>query len=185
MKKTIIAVPIFLFALLILIGGVVFVIARYQHSTPQKVSNINPSVPLAKAQLKVANSDQKLTVGIPIRVEIVGSSLNHAVTGYDVIVSYDKKTLTLVSAQSLLPSFNLFKIEKETGVTLTGVLSLAEKKGEILSATPFIALNFVPKTYGAKTISVMPSLNKSKTQFIDQDNNSFLPLGNEITISVQ
>ncbi|NTU47248.1 hypothetical protein HGA88_06485 [Candidatus Roizmanbacteria bacterium] len=190
MKKIyIIYTSVIVFPIVVLVGIILAINAYLTNKTPSTaatshVSQISTPTPATGLSMQLVPSGTELKTGSPVHVQISAASAEHLISGYDLIISYDKTALTLQSAISLVPSFSLFKLEKPSATTITGVLSLGQKNGIVLNDTPIVNLIFIPKTKGTQSIQMSASLGKLKTQLVDQETRVFSPRLGNVTLAI-
>lgn len=117
----------------------------------------------------VKESEADLRVGDSVTILIKGSSGGKDVTGYDVLIGYDKDILQIGTVTTDTPDYEIFKFEKNTHMTVTGIKDFQKKDVSILDNTTLLKLTFTVKQKGKAMVSVFPSQGKENTQFVDAE----------------
>jgi len=104
--------------------------------------------------------------------EIIASSNNHNIVGFDFIVENDKlDQLNNIIASTLLPSFSLYQSKKNNFLILTGTKKLNFNQSTILNQTPIVSL----KTRQPIKLNLKTIWGKYTSKLIDDQSNVLKP----------
>lgn len=152
-----------------------------------KIEKNNSTVPFdpSKAWIEVTAPSQTGTVNQPVTIILKGFSDGKDVNGYDILFGYNPADFDIVSAESMLPSFQIFKFTKKDHVTFTGVKSLTEKNSTVLDNTELLKITVKPKRKAALSFTVLPASGKEKTKFVDSQVQAIVPQVKSVKVAIE
>jgi len=157
--------------------------------TTQVLSPTNTPTPKIKKigaiSLSATKQAVSLTKGEKITVLAKLNSEGRDVVGFDIILKFDQKSLTLDRVKSLLPSFSLFKRAVSTGEVITGAKKVSQKRKIILNNDPLVRLVFTPKREGQYNIGISAANGIDKTQFVNSQTQIIYPKTTNLSIYVK
>jgi len=104
--------------------------------------------------------------------QILASSYNHDIVGFDFIVECENLVaFDDLTASSLLPSFSLYPTKKENFLILTGVKKLNFQQPTVFNQTPVVEL----KSKNPIKINLKVSFGKYTSKLVDNQNNILKP----------
>ena len=120
-----------------------------------------------------------------IDLEIMASSEEKSIVGYDIVVKFEEGAVDIVRASSLLSDFTLYPTKRSDHYIITGVKKLSSREPTILDDTPILRLTVMPKKSGALNVMIVERLGLEKTQMVDDKTNIFVPKIGEVTLEVR
>lgn len=152
-----------------------------------KTEKDNSTVPFdpSKAWIEVTSESETGTVNQPITIILKGFSDGKDVNGYDILFGYNSADFDIVSAESMLPSFQIFKFTKKDHVTFTGVKSLTEKNSTVLNNTELLKITVRPKKKASLNFTILPSSGKEKTKFVDSQVQAIVPQVKSVKVAIE
>lgn len=152
-------------------------------------TSITPPAPvvqtLGSLSFQSTSQVQSVDVDKALDLEIMASSEEKSVVGYDVVVKFEEGAVDIVRASSLLSDFSLYPIKKSDHYIITGVKKLSNREPTILDDTPMIRLTIMPKKSGSLTLAIVDKLGLEKTQMVDEKTIILVPKVGEITLEVR
>lgn len=133
---------------------------------------------------KISADSNKFSLNQEIEVLVTGQTENIDVTAFDIIFYYQRESFDLVSVTEFTKDFSLTKIEKGDNLIFSGV----EKPGANINS-PFldekiVSLRLKPKKKGVFQLGIISSLEREKTQFVDNQSKIYYPKTNQISIEI-
>ncbi len=122
-----------------------------------------------KVWLEVTAESTKGKVNENMTLVINGFSEGKDVNGYDILFAVNSQEFEIISAESVLPTFQIFKFTKDDHVTFTAMKSMNAKDKTVLNNTPVLKIVVKPKKRGKINFSIMPFAGKEKTKFVDSN----------------
>jgi len=182
------------FVLLLVFIGLAFLLfflyqSRKKTDEQVNFTTITPPVqivqPLGSFSLNTTAEVTSVDVDKTIDLEIMASSEEKSIVGYDIIVKFEEGAVDIVRVSSLLPDFSLYPTKKSDHYIITGVKKLSSRESTILDDTPLLRLTVMPKKSGALNIAIIERLGLEKTQMVDDKTNIFAPKIGEVTLEVR
>ena len=104
--------------------------------------------------------------------QILASSYNHDIVGFDFIVEKEDMTdSSILTVSSLLPSFSLYQTKKENFLILTGVKKLNFSQPAVFSETPVVEIKLTKPV----KINLKNTWGKYTSKLVDNQNNILIP----------
>lgn len=117
-------------------------------------------------------------------LSIVGDSAGQTVSGYDVLVSYDKDAFDFIEGKSKDDDFSIFTFKRDSHITITAVKALQNITETKFSQTPILTLTFQPKKAGNYSFSIEPQIGKETTTMVTDKTEKLNPEGSTISVNV-
>lgn len=111
-----------------------------------------------------------------IELELMADSNQKSIVGYDIVMTYQKGAVEILSVDSLLADFEIFPLEKSDQFIITGVKKLESRTPVIFNNTAILKLTVIPKKAGDVTLQVIDKIGLEKSQMIDEQTNILMPL---------
>lgn len=151
--------------------------------------NQDKPLDMTKAWMKVSADSSSVTLGQSVSLTATGDSEGHAVTGFDVLLSFPN-TLNLVSVKESNSSFQLFKgAEQKVGeytiLPLTFTLASEKNDGIIFKGDVLFTASFTAVSSGKTAITILPSLDNKTTKFVDSQVKVVIPQVQQAKITIQ
>lgn len=185
---------VFRFILLVVLIVFAFLLF-YLYQTRSKVEKqqnfitVTPLPPvilkMGAISLKAASEVPTGEVNTPLELDIVATSDQKSIVGYDVVVKFEEGTLEVASAKSLLPDFDLYPAKKSDHYILTGTKKLESVDPTVLDNTAIVRLTLVPKSKGELLLTIADRLGLEKSQMVDEETKVLLPRVGQITLEIQ
>lgn len=135
--------------------------------------------------LKSASEINTGDVDKALDVDIVASSDQKSIVGYDAVVKFEKGGVDVVSAKSLLPDFDVFTLKKSDYYIVTGTKKLGSQESTILDNTAILRLTLMPKKPGTLVLTLAETLGLEKSQMVDTESKILTPQLGEIILEIQ
>jgi len=104
--------------------------------------------------------------------QILASSYNHDIVGFDFIVEKEDMTnSSILTASSLLSSFSLYQTKKENFLILTGVKKLNFSQPTVFSNTPLVEIKLTKPV----KVNLKNTWGKYTSKLVDNQNNILTP----------
>lgn len=94
--------------------------------------------------------------GTPFTLNLIATSANNTVAGYDVILSYDTTSLKRQSIQNKASDFRIFTYDRGSHLSLSATKNLEVTTPIQFTNTPILSLTFVGKQKGTYVFSLKP-----------------------------
>ncbi|MCL4364668.1 cohesin domain-containing protein [Patescibacteria group bacterium] len=120
-----------------------------------------------------------------VTFNVVADSDGENVSAYDIQIGYDPLAFDFQSAVSIDPSFQVYPFHKDKLLTLTAVKATQDQTPSIFTNKPVIKLNFKSKKSGNYTFSVLSSIGKETTKFVNTKTQIINPQVNEMNVIVK
>lgn len=183
-KLTLFIVFIIFIALLIFINQS----RKKSRSQPEPIS-LTPAAQIIKTagsiRLSTISLDKVVDVDKAMDVEVIASSDEKSIVGYDVILAYEEGVVEVVSATSLLPDFDLYEFKYSDHFIITGAKKLDAIEPSVFDSTAIARIKLIPKRTGQLNLKVLSTLGKEKTQLVDEETQVLRPAVSEITLEIE
>lgn len=120
-----------------------------------------------------------------ITLKVKGSSNGRDITGFDILVMFDKSVFDVVSTASLADGFTIFANNSRDHLTVTGIKDIGKQEDTVFNGNDLIQVVLKPKTSGTFKVEILENSGKEKTQLVDRDVNAYTPKLSEYTVTVQ
>lgn len=120
--------------------------------------------------------------GNVVKLDIVADSNFKYIVGFDVIIKHDKNAIEVIAAESLLPDFDAYFLEKSDHFIVTGGKKITSNKSLLFNNTAIIRLTIIPKKTGEITLKIVEKQGKEKSQMIDIKSTVLIPKVGEIIL---
>ena len=135
--------------------------------------------------LKSASEINTGDVDKALDVDIVASSDQKSIVGYDAVVKFEEGAVEIISAKSLLPDFDAFPLKKSDYYVVTGTKKLGSQEPTILDNTTILRLTLMPKKAGILVLTLAETLGLEKSQMVDEESKILTPQLGEMTLEIQ
>lgn len=152
------------FILLVIFGTVLILVFRQKpksESARTKVEVIPTPTIKAEGSLTLVKVDNST-------YDIVANSSGKDIVGYDILLGFDSTRADLINVLSAEPNFNIFKLQKNNLLIITGTKKLAIKTPTIFSKTKILTIR------GA-SVSIIYQSGKETTKFVDSASKIYYP----------
>lgn len=187
-SKLIILVVVFIMAV-----GIVFLLirsAKERSKTPGGVSSevtIPSLVPVPKSgkiSLRIVGGEIRHAIGDYLTLEVAADSEGADIAGYDIIFQYDKKAFELVSSESQIADFQLYKFIAPGLLTITGAKRLSSANSNIWTGQNIVKITLKPLRVGKFGFSLLPTAGHDKTQMVDSQTKVHQPELNQVSVNI-
>lgn len=162
---------------------------RKKSQSEQNYTAITPPAPVilnaGSFSINSVTTEKVVDVYKALDMEIVASSDQKPIVGYDIILKFEKGSLEIISAESLLPDFALYKLGKSDHYILTGAKKLDAIEPTLLENTPIVRLRVMPKRTGPLKLTIVDKLGLEKSQLVDEKTQILFPKVGEITLEIK
>ena len=179
---------------IILVGLVVILINQTVKTKPEMFGGLTTKISQAptlvphptKGQLliKVEDSQAKHPITDYLIFEITAGSEGADIAGYDIILDYDDQAFELVQADSVLPGFQLFKLDSDGMLILTGAKKINDQSSHIWAGESILKLTFKPIKTGRYQFRILSGSGKEKTQFVDTQTQITYPTASDTSVEI-
>ena len=144
-------------------------------------------VTLLLGSLSLQKSDQREVIiqNKTFGVDIIASSEDKLIVGYDVITLFNQDEFEILTATSLLDDFDTYPVKKRDHYIVTGVKKLEATERSIFEQTPILRLTLKPIKKGNLTLKIASNLDKERSQIVDEETTVLFPEVSELTIEVK
>lgn len=149
--------------------------------TPQPPVVLN----MGSISLKAASDVSTGAVNEPLELDIVATSDQKSIVGYDAVLKFKEGSLEVVSAESLLPDFDLYQVKKSDHYILTGTKKLDSVEPAVLDNTAIVRLTVLPRSTGELYLNIADNLGLEKSQMVDEETKVLFPQVGEITLEIK
>ncbi len=113
------------------------------------------------------NPSKNYTTSENVVLYVDVSSGGSDMTGYDVLLTFDRAYFDFVDVSSALPNFQKFQFDNKTHISVTGIKDPDDKSQSILDNTHLLKLTLKPKQKGTSKVSIVEAAGKEVTQIVD------------------
>jgi len=150
---------------------------------------LTPTKPVLKPTfgsmtIKTADGKVRYPVTDYLKFEVMASSQQRDIVGYDVLIGLEGGAFEIIKVESDLANFNLFKMEKENRLTITGAKKLNATAESLFLETKVLTLTLKPLKSGKFSFKLLSEIGKEKTQLVDTGSNVYFPKVNNIEIEI-
>ncbi len=136
--------------------------------------------------LEVTTDDNSsMTVGGTKTIYIKGTSANRDITGYDMLIAYDPTVLEVVSVNSVLPDYEIFKFDRGDHMTITGIKNFKKREPVTFNGENILQMVVKAKKQGNSVVSLNSSMGQEKTQLVDAEVKVIEPQIGSIQLEIQ
>jgi hypothetical protein len=144
-----------------------------------------PTVDPSSSYLTFATAETVVPVNQEIKLMIKANSQGVDVSGYDLLIPYDKNMFKIKGAVSKQEAFQIYQFDRGDYYSITGIKLL-----NVTDPTPFadsdiIELTIVPKQKGALYIEVISEKGKETSKFVDSEVKVIKPQFQPIKLEIQ
>ncbi len=169
---------ILLSAVIILAIGLIVInnLRKKTGEIAQPGSLIPTPVILTEGSFNIAQEIKaEVTTDSTKEIEIVANSNQKSIVAYDLVITYEPNSLEVLSAESLLPDFKVYPLEKKEYFVLTGVKDIESKSPTVLTDTSIVKLKLLPKRNSTISVKIVESFGKEKSQMVDSESKILRP----------
>lgn len=148
------------------------------------ISNPEPFNP-KKSWVEITSDSPKAPLNNELTLTIKGFSEGKDINGYDILFASSSTDFDILSAESLLPNFQIFQFKKKDHITITSVKSLNAQGQTILNATPFLKIKVQPKKKSTITFTILPISGREKTKFVDSKVQPQTPQVKSVQVAIE
>ena len=179
--------------LLVLIGFafLLFFLNQTRKKTEEEQNFVSTTIP-TPVVLKMGSFNLKPATGVAsgvvdetLDLDVVASSDDKLIVGYDVILKFAEGEVDIVSAESLLVDFTLYPIKKSDHYIVTGIKKLGSQEPSMFDSIPILRLSVVPKRAGKLILTVVDKLDLEKSQMVDEKTTILAPQVGQITLEIK
>ncbi|MBI4226046.1 hypothetical protein HY612_02935, partial [Candidatus Roizmanbacteria bacterium] len=150
---------------------------------------VSPPTPVVTTagsfSLQSVTRDMTAALDKALDLDIVASSDQKSIVGYDVVVKFEEGAVEILSATSLLPDFVVYLTQKSDHYIVTGAKKPESSEPTVYDNTSILRLTVMPKKTGPLTISLADKLGIEKSQMVDEKTQILKPEVGAITIEVK
>lgn len=121
---------------------------------------------------------EKSRIGQKSTLVIFADSKGELITGFDLILNYDKNFFKIDKVVSLINEYQIFEIVKEEFIKITGIKKIENKTLTIFKDTPLVEIDLIPLRQGETNITF--DYNPKKTNDSNLINNKSQDILNEV-----
>ena len=112
-----------------------------------------------------------VSIGNSTTLNLVADSFGNSVTGYDLILNYDVKKISLKELKNLSENFNIYDQRKPGKLVITGILKPAIQTKNYLQNTALVGLTFETIGTGQTEVKINWENGSKKDSNLISDNN--------------
>lgn len=124
---------------------------------------------------KLKADNKSYSLNNEIKVFLIADSQNKNISGFDIILNFNKKNFDFIKANSLLSDFDIYPSVDGDRLILTGVKSLSSKKPISFNNTSLLEIIFKAKNRGNFDLLLEDQFVKNKTKMVDEETNVLKP----------
>ena len=117
--------------------------------------------------------------------EVVANSQERSIVAFDIIITYEKGALEILSAESLLPEFDIYPLGRSNHFIITGAKKPENNETVVFNNTPIVRLKVIPKKTAIPRLRLADTLGKERSQMIDDKSNILSPDVGELKLETQ
>ena len=141
--------------------------------------------PLTAAYFKLVPGSNQNKVGDNIELLIEADSDAKVISGFDLLLAYDKSSFDFIKIESLDKNYKVFNYKASTHLSITGSRDLSSKTQSALKKSSLIKATFKAKSIGNYQFALKPKIDKEVTIMVDTNTKKIVPGVNEITVQVK
>ncbi|MDP4011602.1 MAG: hypothetical protein Q8P72_05260 [Candidatus Roizmanbacteria bacterium] len=126
----------------------------------------------------------EVSVGENIIVTIYGFSGGKDITGYDALIGIDPEAFEVISIDSVMPGFQIFKFDKGLYQSITGIKDIQMKDVTVFDQSALVSLTLKTKKKGENIVTILTSKDSEQTKFVDNDVQILTPQIGSVFITV-
>lgn len=119
-----------------------------------------------------------------ITLKIVGDNFNKPVTAYDILLGLDKEIFQLISVNDLTNIFSIIKFSTKDHLTITAVKKQSVTSSVVFVNKEILLIKLKPLKKGRFSIKILSSIDKEKTQLVDENSLVYYPEANEVSVEI-
>jgi len=144
-----------------------------------------PTEILTNAYFKLISSQTSAKLGGNLELLIEADSDNKVISGFDLLLNYDKTAFDFVKVDTLDKDYKVFNYKAPTHLSITGSRDLSSKIQAPLVKINLIKLTFKAKSAGNYKFALKSKIGKEVTTMIDTNTKKITPSVNEIEFQVK
>lgn len=126
-----------------------------------------------------------LKVGDTFSVDLIATSGEKPVAGYDVVLTYDKTALDRQSVQNFADTFRIYTYDRTTDRTsISATKNIQVTESITFSNTPLLRFTFVATKSGSYTVSLKP-VGAESSKMVDDEANVTYPEISDISLEIK
>ncbi len=160
--------------------------ASNQNTTTQ-IADSSPQITktLIQGYFKLISELKPNKVGDNLELLIEADSNDKVISGFDLLLVYDKSAFDFIKIESLDKAYQVFNYKAPTHLSITGSRDLSSKTQIALKKTNLMKLTFKTKLAGNYQFALKSNIGKEVTVMVDTNTNKILPEVNEITVQIK
>ncbi|PIZ64040.1 hypothetical protein CO051_02115 [Candidatus Roizmanbacteria bacterium CG_4_9_14_0_2_um_filter_39_13] len=127
---------------------------------------------------------EEVSVGENVMVTIYGFSGGKDITGYDALIGIDPEAFEVISIDSVMPGFQIFKFDKGLYQSITGIKDIQVKDPTVFDESALVTLTLKTKKKGENIVTILTSKDGEQTKFVDNDVQILTPQIGSVFITV-
>ncbi len=135
-------------------------------------------------ELKEEKKATSVPVGKPFVIQLVATSGNSKIAGYDVVMTYDKTAFERQAVQNGDTTFRIFTFDRENRVSISATKQLQSTQITQFEETPILSFTFLPKKKGRFTFSLKP-LGQESSKYVDDTAQATYPNYKDLVLEIQ
>lgn len=135
-------------------------------------------------ELREEKKAAAVPVGKPFVIQLVATSGNSKIAGYDVVMTYDKTALDRQAIQNGDATFRIFTFDRENRISISATKQLQSTEITQFEETPILFFTFFPKKKGKFTFSLKP-FGQESSKFVDDMAQATYPRYKDLVLEIQ
>jgi len=150
-------------------------------------NKISPTLTLKKGgKMWLVFKEKSVILNKPTSILVYSDSNNEPITGFDIVLKYDKNFWQFIKSSPLLEDYQIFKRINDDEIRITGIKKPESKVLTIFKETPLIQISFLPIKQGITEFNIVFSPNKTnESNLINENNQEILTDVKDLKINIK
>jgi len=135
--------------------------------------------------IEVRSDKESAAIGDTLTVTMYGFSGGKDITGYDALIGIDPEAFEVISLESAMPGFQIFKFDKGMYHSVTGIKDVQMKDATVFDDSALLTIKLKPKKIGQNVVTILTSKDNEQTKFVDKDVHVLTPQIGSVFITVK
>jgi len=150
-------------------------------------NKISPTLTLKEGgKMWLALEEKSVILNKPTSILVHSDSNNEAVTGFDIVLKYDKNFWQFIKLNSSVENYQIFQRINGDEIRITGIKKPESKVLTIFKDTPLIKINFLPLKKGPATFNIVfsPKLT-NESNLINEESQDILQKVTNLQVNIE
>jgi hypothetical protein len=150
------------------------------------LTSVFPTQVASHSYFKLLPPSYPVQAGSTFELLVEADSDTKIISGFDVLLEFDKSAFDFVKIASLNKDYRVFSYQAPiTHLSITGTRDLASKNEMPLNKTNLLTIAFKAKKTGNYRFVLKPAIGNEVSQMIDNHTNKIIPQVNEISVTIK